>query len=114
MDAAPSPFSPGKHLLRVGVQGKRLSIGERKVAHLTFLVDVSGSMQSADKLPLAKRALRMLVDNLRDGDTVALVTYAGGVQLVLGPTGMEKKAVIHQAIEDLTAGGSTAMASGIQ
>lgn len=114
MDAAPSPFSPGKHLLRVGVQGRRLSISERKPAHLTFLVDVSGSMQSPDKLPLAKRALRILVDNLRDGDTVALVTYAGGVRLVLPHTGMEKKAQIHEAIESLTAGGSTAMASGIE
>ncbi len=113
MDAAPSPFTPGKHLLRVGVQGKRLDVSQRKAAHLTFLVDVSGSMQSPDKLPLAKRALRMLVDNLRDGDTVALVTYASGTRVVLGPTGMEKKAEIHQAIEDLRAGGSTAMAGGI-
>jgi Ca-activated chloride channel family protein len=114
MDAAPSPFTKGKHLLRVGVQGKRLDVNERKNAHLTFLVDVSGSMQSPDKLPLAKRALRMLVDNLRDGDTVALVTYASGVKLVLTPTGMEKKAEIHAAIENLRAGGSTAMASGIE
>jgi Ca-activated chloride channel family protein len=114
LDAAPSPFTPGRHLLRVGVQGKRLSLSERKAAHLTFLVDVSGSMQSPDRLPLAKRSLRMLVDNLRDGDTVALVTYAGGVKLALPPTGLEHKALIHAAIEDLTAGGSTAMASGIQ
>jgi Ca-activated chloride channel homolog len=114
LDAAPSPFTPGRHLLRVGVQGKRLSVSERKPAHLTFLVDVSGSMQSPDKLPLAKRSLRLLVDNLRDSDTVALVTYAGGVKLALPPTGLEHKALIHAAIEDLTAGGSTAMASGIQ
>ncbi len=114
MDAAPSPYTPGRHLLRVGVQGKQLSISERKPAHLTFLVDVSGSMQSPDKLPLAQRALRMLVDNLRDGDTVAMVTYAGHVKVALPPTGMEKKAVIHEAIEALQAGGSTAMASGIE
>jgi len=114
LEAAPSPFTPGRHLLRVGVQGRRLSVSERKPAHLTFLVDVSGSMQSPDKLPLAKRSLRMLVDSLRDGDTVALVTYAGGVKLALPPTGLERKALIHAAIEDLTAGGSTAMASGIE
>jgi len=114
MDAAPSPFAKGKHLLRVGVQGRRLSVSERKPAHLTFLVDVSGSMRSPDKLPLAKRALRLLVDNLRDGDTVSLVTYAGAVRLVLPHTGLEKKAQIHEAIEALTAGGSTAMASGIE
>lgn len=114
LDAAPSPFSPGKHLLRVGVQGRTLDLSERKAAHLTFLVDVSGSMQGADRLPLAKRALRMLVDQLHDGDTVALVTYAGNVRLVLPHTGMEQKAKIHQAIEDLSAGGSTAMGSGIE
>ncbi|MHB8874857.1 MAG: vWA domain-containing protein [Myxococcaceae bacterium] len=113
LDAAPSPFDPGRHLLRVGVQGKRLSIGERKPAHLTFLVDVSGSMSSPDKLPLAKRALRTLVDALRDGDTVALVTYASGTRVVLPATGLEHKARLHAAIEDLTAGGSTAMAGGI-
>jgi Ca-activated chloride channel family protein len=114
MDAAPSPYTPGRHLLRVGVQGKQLSVSQRKPAHLTFLVDVSGSMQSVDKLPLAQRALRMLVDNLRDGDTVAMVTYAGNVKVALPPTGLEKKAVIHQAIEELHAGGSTAMSSGIE
>jgi Ca-activated chloride channel family protein len=113
LDAAPSPFDKGRYFLRVGVQGKTLGLSERKPAHLTFLVDVSGSMQSPDKLPLAKKALRILVDNLRDGDTVALVTYAGAVRDVLPPTGMEQKAKIHAAIEDLTAGGSTAMASGL-
>ncbi|MEW5742755.1 MAG: von Willebrand factor type A domain-containing protein [Myxococcota bacterium] len=114
LDAAPSPFTAGKHLLRVGVQGRSLDLSERKAAHLTFLVDVSGSMQGADRLPLAKRALRLLVDQLHDGDTVALVTYAGNVRVVLPHTGMEQKAKIHQAIEDLSAGGSTAMGSGIE
>lgn len=114
LDGAPSPFTPGRHLVRVGLQGRRLTLGERKPAHLTFLVDVSGSMQSPDKLPLAQKALRILVDNLRDGDTVGLVTYAGGVREVLKPTGLERKAEIHAAIESLTAGGSTAMASGIE
>jgi Ca-activated chloride channel family protein len=114
MDAAPSPLNPGRHLLRVGVQGKKLSVSERKPAHLTFLVDVSGSMHSPDKLPMVKRSLRLLVDNLKDGDTVALVTYAGGVKLVLPPTGLENKLAILSAIEELTPGGSTAMASGIE
>jgi Ca-activated chloride channel family protein len=70
-------------------------------------------MQSPERLPLAKKALRLLVDQLHDGDTVALVTYAGGVRLVLPHTGMAQKAQIHAAIESLSAGGSTAMASGI-
>ncbi len=114
MDAAPSPYTRGKHVLRVGLQARHLSASERKPAHLTFLVDVSGSMQSPDKLPLAKRALRMLVDNLHDGDVVSMVTYAGGVKVALPPTPMEKKAQIHSAIEDLNAEGSTSMAGGIE
>lgn len=114
LDAAPSPFGKGRHLLRVGIQGRKLSVSERKPVHLTFLVDVSGSMQSPDKLPLVQRSLRLLVDNLRDGDTVSLVTYAGSTRVVLTPTGLEKKALIHAAIADLTAGGSTSMGSGIQ
>jgi Ca-activated chloride channel family protein len=70
-------------------------------------------MQSPDKLELAKRSLRVLVDNLKDGDTVALVTYAGATRVVLPATGLEHKGRIVSALEDLTAGGSTAMSSGI-
>ncbi len=114
MDAAPSPFNPNRTLLRVGVQGRSVDMAERKPAHLTFLVDVSKSMRSPERLPLAKRALRMLVDQLNDGDTVALVTYAGNVRLVLPHTDLNHKAQIHQAIEDLSAGGSTSMGSGIE
>ena len=113
MDAAPSPFSSGKHILRVGVQAKKLSIVERKKANLVFLVDVSGSMSSPDKLPLAKRSLRLLVSNLKDGDTVSLVTYAGSTRVVLKPTDVAERAAIVSAIEDLTSGGGTAMGSGI-
>ncbi len=113
MDAAPSPFAADKTLLRVGVQAKKLSIRERKPVNLVFLVDVSGSMRSRDKLALAKRSLRILVDNLKDGDTVALVTYAGHTRVALEPTGLEHVEAIVRAIETLDAGGSTAMASGI-
>lgn len=113
MDMAPSPFTKGRELLRVGVQAKELSLRERKKANLVFLVDVSGSMLSADKLELAKRSLRVLVDNLKDGDTVSLVTYAGNTRVVLQPTGLDRKAEIVSALEELTAGGSTAMSSGM-
>jgi len=113
MDAAPSPFAKDRTILRVGLASKPKSIAERKPANLVFLVDVSGSMDEPDKLPLAKRSLRILVDNLKDGDTVALVTYAGRVAEVLPPTGLDQKGKILAAIEDLGAGGSTAMASGI-
>jgi Ca-activated chloride channel family protein len=113
MDAAPSPFNTGRHILRVGVSTRAKSVNERKQAHLVFLVDVSGSMQSIDKLELAKRSLRILVDNLKDGDTVALVTYAGATRVVLPATGLEHKPRILAALDELTAGGSTGMASGI-
>ncbi len=114
LDAAPSPFSTRHHLLRVGIQGKRVAKSERKSAHLVFLVDVSGSMRAADKLSLAKKSLRILVDNLNDGDTVGLVTYAGNVREVLQPTGIDNRSQILGAIADLSAGGSTAMGSGIE
>jgi Ca-activated chloride channel family protein len=113
MDAAPSPFNAGRHILRVGVSTKAKDVRERKQAHLVFLVDVSGSMQTPDRLELARQSLRILVDNLRDGDTVALVTYAGSTRVVLPATGLEHKHRILSALDDLTAGGSTGMASGI-
>ena len=112
-DAAPSPFNPGRHVVRVGVTTTAKSVAERKPANLVFLVDVSGSMHSADKIELAKRSLRILVDNLKDGDTVSLVTYAGSTRVVLEAVGLDQKHRILNAIEELTAGGSTAMASGI-
>jgi Ca-activated chloride channel family protein len=113
MDAVPSPLSPGRHIVRVGVATKALSQRERKPAHLVFLVDVSGSMASPDKLELAKQSLRILTQNLKDGDTVALVTYAGSSRVVLPATGLEHKARILSAIDELSVGGSTAMGSGI-
>ena len=113
MDAAPSPLSPGHHILRVGVATKAKTIAERKPAHLVFLVDVSGSMGSEDKIGLAQKSLRILTENLGPRDTVSLVTYAGSTRVVLEPTGMENRDKIFAAIDDLTAGGSTAMASGL-
>lgn len=111
--AAPSPFTAGHHLVRVAVQGKRVSTKERPPVHLVYLVDTSGSMRSPDKIELAKKSLKLLTESLKPGDTVALCTYAGSVREVLAPTGIENKGRILAAIDDLTAGGSTAMASGI-
>lgn len=114
MEGAPSPFSADKHLLRIGVQGKRLSPAERIPVHLTFLVDVSGSMGAPDKLPLAKQSLALLTNSLREGDTVALATYAGRTEKILGPTGMKDRAKILAAIDKLGAGGGTAMSNGME
>ncbi|MEW6732191.1 MAG: VWA domain-containing protein [Acidobacteriota bacterium] len=113
-EAVGSPFNNRRHLLLVGLQGRQIAAVQRPKAHLIFLVDTSGSMQSYDKIGLVKQSLRILVNNLQPGDTVALTTYAGGVKTVLTPTGIEDKEEILNAIEQLEAGGGTAMASGIQ
>ncbi|WP_437648156.1 vWA domain-containing protein [Sorangium sp. So ce362] len=111
--AAPSPFTVGHHLVRVAVQGRRVPVKERTPVHLVYLVDTSGSMHAPDRIELAKKSLKMLTESLKPGDTVALCTYAGSVREVLAPTGIESKGKILAAIADLSAGGSTAMASGI-
>ncbi len=115
MEASPNPFLAGHHILRVGVQGAEIDEDDRKPVHLTFLVDVSGSMSSADKLGLAKQSLHELVENLQPTDTVALATYAGHVARVLEPTRVtsSNSRTIHRAIDGLDAGGSTGMSSGI-
>ena len=113
MEAMEHPFKDDKHILRVGLQGKDHTVESRPPLHLTFLVDVSGSMSSKDKLPLAKEAMHMLVDTLREDDTVALATYAGNVSKILSPTYGDSKKTIHTAIDKLGAGGSTAMSSGL-
>jgi len=113
MEAMPDPFKDGRHILRVGLQAMEYAPEERPPLHLTFLVDVSGSMSSRDKLGLAKVSMHTLVDNLGPGDTVALATYAGRVARVLEPTEATERASIHAAIDALRSGGSTAMSSGI-
>jgi Ca-activated chloride channel family protein len=115
-EVAPSPFAsaPNRYLARIGVQGKRLEAKTRKAIHLTFLVDVSGSMNAPDKLPLAVDALKVLVNNLKPGDTVAIATYAGYVAEVLKPTGAANKGAIFTALDSLGAGGGTGMNDGMK
>jgi len=112
--AAPSPFTKGHHLVRIGVKAKEVTAQERSPVHLVYLVDVSGSMNAQDRLPLAQKSLKLLTDTLKPGDTVALCTYAGSTRVVLEPTGIEQKQKIIAGIDSLTSGGSTAMNSGIQ
>lgn len=114
LDAAPSPFEPGRMLLRVGLQARRVEVSERKSAHLVFLVDVSGSMQSPDRLPLAIESLRLLTESLRPDDTVGLVTYAGEVREVLPPTSIRDSGRIFEALGALQSGGGTAMGDGLE
>ncbi|MCA9590663.1 MAG: von Willebrand factor type A domain-containing protein, partial [Myxococcales bacterium] len=110
--AAPSPYTPGRHLVRVGVQAKRVTAAERSPVHLVYLVDTSGSMGGADRIELAKKSLHMLTESLKPGDTVALCTYAGDTRVVLEPSGDRR--AIHAAINGLTTGGGTAMGSGME
>ena len=114
MEVAPCPWSPGRMLLRVGLQGKDIHRDERPTSNLVFLVDVSGSMQSNDKLPLLKRGLQLMVNQLSENDRVSIVTYAGNAGIVLEPTHGDQKKVINEAIERLTSGGSTHGSAGIE
>lgn len=114
LQTAPSRFGEDLSLLRVGVKGFEISEDERKSANLVFLIDVSGSMQSPDKLGLIKTSLYTLLDSLRLSDTVGIVVYAGRDAVLLRPTSLERRSEIKAAIERLSAGGSTAGASGLR
>ncbi|WP_447750796.1 vWA domain-containing protein [Pseudomonas nicosulfuronedens] len=113
-ELAPTPWNPNTRLLRVGIKASDRSVAELPPANLVFLVDVSGSMDRREGLPLVKSTLKLLVDQLRDQDKVSLVVYAGESRVVLEPTSGRDKATIRSAIEQLQAGGSTAGASGIE
>lgn len=113
-EVADAPWNPGHKLVHIGLQGKRLDMEQLPPANLVFLIDVSGSMQDPDKLPLLKDSFRMLVEQLREEDRVAIVVYAGAAGLVLPTTSGANKEAILCAIDKLEAGGSTAGAAGIQ
>jgi len=112
-EVAPSPWNAHAKLIRIGIKASDTAVENLPPAHLVFLVDVSGSMNSHERLPLVKSTLNLLVEQLRPQDKVSLVTYASGTQVVLEPTSGKEKAKIAAAIERLQAGGSTAGASGI-
>jgi len=109
-----APWNPDHRLLRIGLASRPVVTEELPPSNLVFLLDVSGSMQSEDKLPLVKRSLRLLVDQLRPQDRVAIVVYAGAAGLVLEPTPGNRKGRILDAIDRLEAGGSTAGGAGLQ
>lgn len=113
VDAAECPWNRGRRLVRIGLQGRAVDRDARPAGNLVFLIDVSGSMQAANKLPLVQQALSMLVEELSENDRVSIVTYAGNAGLVLPPTTGDQKQVIRAAIESLAAGGSTHGSAGI-
>ncbi|MGH9347972.1 MAG: YfbK domain-containing protein [Vicinamibacterales bacterium] len=108
------PWNPAHRLALIGLRGRDLDARDADIArNLVFLIDVSGSMASRDKLPLVRTALRMLADTLTARDRVAIVVYAGASGLVLPSTPGDRKAVIDRAIAELESGGSTNGAAGI-
>lgn len=112
--AAPHFVDGGTTLFRVGIQGKVLDDDGRKAMNLVFLIDTSGSMRSADKLPLVQRLLVDSLHLLSPADTVSIVTYAGSTAVALPATEASERDTIKQAINSLAAAGSTAGAGGIQ
>lgn len=108
------PWKEGNRLLMIGLQAKEIDFSDRPASNFVFLLDVSGSMYSDDKLPLVQKAFAMLTENLTEADRVSIVTYAGYESVVLDGVSGEEKARIQAALEDLEAGGSTAGAAGIQ
>ncbi|MDX2233940.1 MAG: VWA domain-containing protein [Hyphomonadaceae bacterium] len=110
---APSPWARGKTLLHIGLQGYDVAPAERPPLNLVLLVDVSGSMNPENRLPLAKKAFRLLVDTLQPRDRVSIVVYAGAAGAVLEPTSGAEKPRILAALDALQAGGSTAGGEGL-
>lgn len=113
VEVADCPWQPQHRLARIGVQGKKVGLDQRN-SNFVFLIDVSGSMNQPDKLPLVKESLRLLVEQLTEKDRVSIVTYAGSSGLVLTPTNGDQKERIQAAIVNMTPGGSTHGSAGIQ
>ncbi len=113
-EIAPTPWNADSLLVHVGLQGYRPPAAQRPASNLVFLVDVSGSMESPDKLPLLKSAFRLLTRQLDADDRVSLVVYAGASGVVLEPTPGDQQATIMAALERLSAGGSTHGSAGIR
>jgi Ca-activated chloride channel homolog len=108
------PWNAAHRIALIGLQGKNIATADLPASNLVFLIDVSGSMQSPDKLPLVQQAMKLLTDQLREQDNVAIVVYAGNAGLVLPSTSGANKIQIKTAIDALEAGGSTAGGEGIK
>jgi Ca-activated chloride channel family protein len=112
--AAAAPWNPDHRLVRIGVKAREVPASRRPPSNLVFLIDVSGSMNTPNKLPLVKSGLKLLVDQLGENDLVSIVTYAGGTRVALASTSGERKDVIARAIDELQAGGGTNGSAGIE
>lgn len=109
-----APWNPQHKLVHIGLQGKNIAKDNLPPSNLVFLIDVSGSMSDENKLPLLKASFKLLVEQLREQDRVAIVVYAGAAGLVLSSTSGSDKKKIIEALENLQAGGSTAGGAGIR
>ncbi|MCF8296561.1 MAG: VWA domain-containing protein [Saprospiraceae bacterium] len=114
LEAAICPWNPKHQIIQIGLKGKEISSEEIPPSNLVFLLDVSGSMSSYNKLPLLQKSMKFLVDKLRKEDKVAIVVYAGAAGCVLESTSGANKEKIYDAIDRLQAGGSTAGGAGIE
>lgn len=114
VEMAECPWKPTHRLARVALKAKPIDNAKRPPSNLVFLVDVSGSMNEPNKLPLVKEAMKLLVSQLGENDRVAIVVYAGASGLVLDSTNASKKDIIIQSLDSLSAGGSTNGGAGIQ
>lgn len=113
-EVAPSPFNADKKLIHIGIKGKVIEHKNRPASNLVFLIDISGSMNRPNKIGLLKHALKMLTKQLTQQDKVAIVVYAGAAGVVLEPTAGDNHYAIVNALENLSAGGSTNGGAGIQ
>lgn len=113
-EVAPAPWNPQHQLVHIGLQGKKLNYEQLAPCNLVFLLDVSGSMEDANKLPLLRSSLKLLLNELSSKDRIAIVVYAGAAGLVLPSTSASEKGKIIDALDNLQAGGSTAGGAGIE
>ncbi|PWB26142.1 VWA domain-containing protein [Flavobacterium sp. HTF] len=113
-EVSDSPWNANNKILKIGLQGKNIPTENLPASNLVFLIDVSGSMSEMNKLPLLKQSLKILVNELRPKDKVAIVVYAGAAGMVLPPTSGDEKKTIIEALDKLQSGGSTAGGAGIE
>ena len=113
-ELAPAPWNPKHLLLRIGLQAKKIDLAKAPPSNIVFLIDVSGSMDEENKLPLLKSSFKMLLGQLRPDDKIAIVTYANGTKVVLPSTSVKDKEKIIKVLDNLYASGGTSGGKGIQ
>ena len=113
-ELAPAPWNPNHLLLRIGLQAKKIDLAKAPPSNIVFLIDVSGSMDEDNKLPLLKSSFKMLLGQLRPDDKIAIVTYANGTKVALPSTSVKDKEKIIKVLDNLYASGGTSGGRGIQ